>query len=306
MSKTKTKIKTKKTKKTSPKTKSTKKGKKPAPRLVTRLTKKKPVTTSKKKSVTKTVTENPVAIVTISDEPVISSNVKKRKARKPKEKMYFTSDTEDAINEYNSTEDQSIRDEIYNIKIKYAFEKLVENVFNTFKFCYFETSPIEVQKETVAHLVANIHKFESGKGKAFSYFSIIAKNYLIFQNNTNYKRFNQHVEIGDDSGENTYKLQQEDGYYKDEENREFLDLMVSYWEKNVNKIFTKQRDINIANAVIELFRNSDRIDAFNKKALYLYIREISSCKTQQITKVINRMKNYQNNITRAYVDTGKL
>jgi hypothetical protein len=82
--------------------------------------------------------------------------------------------------------------------------------------------------------------------------------------------------------------------------------MVSYWEKNVNKIFTKQRDINIANAVIELFRNSDRIDAFNKKALYLYIREISSCKTQQITKVINRMKNYQNNITRAYVDTGKL
>ena len=82
--------------------------------------------------------------------------------------------------------------------------------------------------------------------------------------------------------------------------------MVIYWEKNVNKIFTKQRDINIANAVIELFRNSDRIDAFNKKALYLYIREISSCKTQQITKVINRMKNYQNNITKSYVKSGNL
>ncbi len=306
MSKTKSKTKNKsKTKKTSPKIKAPKKAKKPAPRLVTRLTKKKPVTT-KPKSVSKPVPEKPVAIVTISDEPVIDSNSKKRKARKPKEKMYFTSETEEAINQYNATDDQSLRDEIYNVKIKYAFEKLVENVFNTFKFCYFETSPIEVQKETVAHLVANIHKFESGKGKAFSYFSIIAKNYLIFQNNTNYKRFNQHVEIGDDSGENTYKLQQEDGYYKDEENREFLDLMVSYWEKNVNKIFTKQRDINIANAVIELFRNSDRIDAFNKKALYLYIREISSCKTQQITKVINRMKNYQNNITKSYVDNGKL
>lgn len=158
----------------------------------------------------------------------------------------------------------------------------------------------------MAHLVANIHKFESGKGKAFSYFSIIAKNYLIFQNNSNYKRFNQHVEIGEDSGENTYKLQHEDVHYREEENREFLQLMVSYWEKNVGKIFTKQRDINIANAVIELFRNSDRIDAFNKKALYLYIREISSCKTQQITKVINRMKNYQNNITKSYVNHGNL
>jgi hypothetical protein len=229
-----------------------------------------------------------------------------KKKKTVKEKMYFTTDTEDAIISYNECDDQNIRDEIYNTKIRYAFEKLVENVYNTFKFCYFETSPLEVQKETVTHLVANMHKFEKGKGKAFSYFSIIAKNYLIFQNNTNYKRFNQHVEIGDDSGENTFKLQQEDSHYKDEQNREFISLMVNYWEKNITKIFTKQRDINIANAVIELFRNSDRIDAFNKKALYLYIREISSCKTQQITKVINKMKNYQCNISKAYADEGSM
>jgi hypothetical protein len=82
--------------------------------------------------------------------------------------------------------------------------------------------------------------------------------------------------------------------------------MVDYWEKNIGKIFTKQRDLNIANAVIELFRNSDRIDSFNKKALYLYIREISSCKTQQITKVINKMKQYQNTITKSYLDRGTL
>lgn len=292
----------KKTKKTTKNNKTTKKTKRTVVNTLTKVVKKK----SKKVKVRSVKPKT--AIVTIAETPIIESTkkTKTKRARKPKEKMYFTSETEDAIIEYNSSEDQIQRDEIYNTKIKYAFEKLVENVFNTFKFCYFETSPLEVQKETVAHLVANIHKFESGKGKAFSYFSIIAKNYLIFQNNSNYKRFNQHVEIGDDSGENTYKLQHEDVHYREEENREFLQLMVTYWEKNVNKIFTKQRDINIANAVIELFRNSDRIDAFNKKALYLYIREISSCKTQQITKVINRMKNYQNNITKSYVNNGKL
>jgi hypothetical protein len=275
---------------------------------VTRSTTNKSLTKTKKskKSKKEVTNKKKLPIVTIAETPVIESTKKTKRARKPKEKMYFTGETEDAIIQYNATENQSDRDEIYNTQIKYAFEKLVENVFNTFKFCYFETSPLEVQKETVAHLVANIHKFESGKGKAFSYFSIIAKNYLIFQNNSNYKRFNQHVEIGEDNGENTCKLQHEDPYYKEEENREFISMMVSYWEKNVNKIFTKQRDINIANAVIELFRNSDRIDAFNKKALYLYIREISSCKTQQITKVINRMKNYQNNITKSYVNNGIL
>lgn len=250
----------------------------------------------------------PIKIETAT--PVNKSDKAKKSPRKTrsktKEKMYFTEDTENAIVEYNQSSDIKIRNDIYNEKIKYSFEKLVENIFNTFKFCYFETGPLEVQKETVSHLVANIHKFEKGKGKAFSYFSIIAKNYLIFQNNSNYKRFNQHIEIGEDNSENTCKLQKEDSHYKEEENREFINLMVNYWEKNINKLFAKQRDINIANAIIELFRNSDRIDSFNKKALYLYIREISSCKTQQITKVINKMKNYQNNITKAYVENGNI
>jgi hypothetical protein len=53
-----------------------------------------------------------------------------------------------------------------------------------------------------------------------------------------------------------------------------------------------------------LFRNSDRIDAFNKKALYLYIREMAGCKTQQITKVINRMKQYHVNIQKSYTEHG--
>lgn len=260
----------------------------------------------KEKEISKQYSTIPVESIVI---PVIlppieiaTSDIKKRKHSK--DKMYFTSDTEDGVILYNESDDQLIRNQIYNSRIKYAFEKLVENVFNTFKFSYFETGPLEVQKETVAHLVANMHKFEKNKGKAFGYFSVIAKNYLIFQNNTNYKRFNQHVEIGEDNGKHACKLQQEDSYYKEQENREFINLMVEYWEKNVCKIFTKQRDIEIANAVVELFRNSDRIDAFNKKALYLYIREISSCKTQQITKVVNRMKNYQSNISRSYAEVG--
>ena len=243
------------------------------------------------------------SIVTIT--PEIVSQPKKRK-KKSGEKMYFTTDTEKSIIQYNKEQSMDIRNKIYEEQIKRCFDKLVENVFNTFKFTYFDNSPIEIQKETIAHLVANMHKFEEGKGKAFSYFSIVAKNYLIFHNNNNYKRFNQHVDISDTPSDTTVCLQTTDSYHDDLETSEFMKLMVDYWEKNIGKIFTKQRDLNIANAVIELFRNSDRIDSFNKKALYLYIREISSCKTQQITKVINKMKQYQNTITRSYSDRGTL
>ena len=237
---------------------------------------------------------------------VEESSVESEQKKKSAEKMYFTKDTEMYIIKYNKEDNQDIRNHLYETYIKHAFDKLVENVFNTFKFTYFDNSPIEIQKETVAHLVSNMNKFEEGKGKAFSYFSIVAKNYLIFHNNGNYKKYNQHVNIADTPGESSVCLQTVDAHYKDVETDEFLKLMVDYWERNVGRIFTKQRDLNIANAVIELFRNCNRIDAFNKKALYLYIREISSCKTQQITKVINKMKSYQRVIAQSYLDRGKL
>ena len=84
---------------------------------------------------------------------------------------------------------------IYNDVIKFPIEKLVENIFNTFKFTYIETNSLDIQRETVNHLVSNMHKFEAGKGKAFSYFSIIAKHYLIALNNNNWKRFNLNESI---------------------------------------------------------------------------------------------------------------
>ena len=193
----------------------------------------------------------------------INGERKKRRGRNKKEKIYFSKKTEDAIIEYNNEEDEIKRNFIYENKIKFSFEKLVENIFNTFKFTYFDNSPLEIQKETVSHLVTNIHKFQAGKGKAFSYFSIVAKNYLIFHNNNNYKRFNQHVDISETPSESSVCLQTEDAHHKDVETQEFMNLLVNYWEKNIHKIFTKIKDLNIAYAVIELFRNCERIEDFN-------------------------------------------
>jgi hypothetical protein len=257
-----------------------------------------------RKKITFKIEEPKIKQVKLVEAGSLPVKVRKTRRKKSPGVIYFSQDTEDAIIEFNKIDDHDRREDLYNGRIKYPFDKLVENIFNTFKFSYFETGPLEVQRETVAHLVANIHKFEAGKGKAFSYFSIIAKHYLIALNNSTYKRFNQHVDISEERDENTVQLQSEDKHYKEAEMQEFMKLMVTFWENNVGKIFTKQRDLDIANAVIELFRRSDRIDAFNKKALYLYIREISNCKTQQITKVINKMKQYQSNISRSYINSG--
>jgi hypothetical protein len=240
------------------------------------------------------------------DRPVSNRGRKKGKLadNKSKSNVYFTADTEQAIIQYNAETDPIIRNTIYEQRIRFAFEKLAENIFNTFKFSYFDMGALDIQKEVVSYLVVNIHKFEACKGKAFGYFSVIAKNYLIFHNNNNYKKFNRHVSISDTPDESSVSLQVDDAYYKNVELDEFMTLMLQYWETNLTRVFFKPRDLAIANAVLELFKNYKRIDCFNKKTLYFYIREMSDCTTQQVTRVINRFKSHQRIITKLYRNTG--
>jgi hypothetical protein len=225
--------------------------------------------------------------------------------RKKKSKMYFTEDTEKAIIEYNKTSSPNVRNKIYKEEIQYPFEKLAENILNTFKFSYFDVPKIDIQMEVVSTLIEKIHMFKEGKGKAFSYFSIVAKNHLILKNNSNYKRWKQTSLIS----EMPETWNPENDFYDTEmgdEYMEFRDLMLNFWEKNLTRIFTKKRDIQIADAVLELFRRSQYIENFNKKHLYLLIREMTDCKTHYITKVVNEMKQHQVKMLNDYLENGKI
>jgi hypothetical protein len=227
---------------------------------------------------------------------------------KSKKKMYFTQETEDNIVLYNGSDDMNERNKIYETYIQYAFEKLAENILNTFKFSYFQCSHEDVQREVVSNLVSNMHKYKANNGKAFSYFSIIAKNFLILYNNGNYKKFKRHTSVDDDEiiyeqKELTFNPRAET---KRKELTEFIKLMVEHLESNIDKIYKKEQEKRIAYAVLEIFRKSDVIENFNKKALYLFIREMTNCKTQHITKVVNKMKDIQSNLYSRYLEKGSL
>lgn len=225
--------------------------------------------------------------------------------------MYFTKDTEKAIVKFNNETDLAKREVIFNEEIKYPFEKLAENILNTFKFSYFEVSHQDIQKEVVSFLIGNIHKFNPFKktksknnNKAFSYFSVIAKHFLILYNNTNYSKWKRQSNI-DDMVHDKAELRIDPAVQnKRTEMVEFINLTVNYWETNINSVFKKDRDLKIANAIVELFRRHECIEYFNKKALYLYIREMADCKTQNITKVINKMKYFQRDIEKQYLSNG--
>jgi len=228
----------------------------------------------------------------------------KTRGRKPKNKQYFTKDTENAILLYNQLEDEYERNKLYDAEIKYPFDKLVENIIHTFKFYHFDVPYEDVKHEVVAFLNEKIHKYtDPTKGKAFSYFSIIAKNYLIIHNNANYNKFKntEQPEIIDTRRNVINEVMREEDV---QEKSEFMDLFVKYMDDNLNALYKKHADIQVADSVLELFRTRENIENFNKKALYIMIRDRTGVKTQYITRVVNTMKTAYAEMYYNYKHTG--
>jgi len=232
--------------------------------------------------------------------------------KKKKGVQYFTQETENAIVRYNNTEDHFAKEKIYHEAIHYPFFKLTENIIHTFKFYYTEVENIEdLQHEVITFLLSKIHLFDPSKGaKAYSYFGTIAKRYLIISNQKNYKRRVDKAPVEGLYEDLNYSYTLEgttsSTEYQDKLS-EYIDLFVDYVTDNLFELFEKNEDARIADAILELFRKRDSFDIFNKKALYIYIREQVDVKTPKITKIANRLydvfkSNYLFYLEYGYVD----
>lgn len=229
--------------------------------------------------------------------------------QKKNKKVYFGPEVDVSIAKYNNEADAAVRSLIYQREIKQPMEKLVENIIHTFKFYYTDNVPLpQVQHEVVSFLVERLHKFDPSKGsKAFSYFGMIAKNYCILKNKKNYKKLIEHKRIDLDE---SIDLEQEDN--SDQPNIErFFEQYLAYWEDRVGLYYKKEKDQRLAEAFLDLFRKRDRIEIFNKKALYIYIREMTNANTQQITKIVKEMKGrwkqmYSDHLELGYIPSNKV
>jgi uncharacterized pyridoxamine 5'-phosphate oxidase family protein len=220
---------------------------------------------------------------------------------KKKQNVYFTQDTENAIIEYNKCENPTERNIIYTRRIHPAFYKLAEIMIHRFKFYNFDVPHEDVKHEVVTFLHEKLCKYKEDSGKAFSYFSIVAKNYLIAENNKNYYQYKSKHGIEVIDAERNVINEKLRGEMIDEQN-DFIDLFVDIMEKYLASIFPKQRDIQIADSVLYLFKTRENIENYNKKAIYILIRERTGVKSQYITNVISRVKVIYSKLYREYCD----
>ena len=224
--------------------------------------------------------------------------------RKPKTKnVYFTEDTEAAILAYRIAKTYDEKNRIYNEKIHNAFYKLAENIIHTFKFYYTDVDNIEDLKyEVISFLLQKINLYDQSKGKAYSYFGTIVKRYLILYNQKNYKKILSKTDFQEiRNEEKTISKLIEEPESSDIDRLHVLEMFIKEVEDNLFDMFDKSEDLRTADAILEIFKKRDNIDIFNKKAIFIYVKEITDVQSITITRVIKKLKSVYKRILEYYI-----
>jgi len=214
---------------------------------------------------------------------------KGRKASKSKQ-YYFTKKHEEAIIQYANTRDVRIRTQLYIEYIEPAFSEMVDKVVFTYKFTSLPNID-SLREECKVWLTTILDKYDPAKGsKAFSYFSVITKNWFIHKVKKTTSRTRRETDLEDITGEVEQRyLASYNPYHHDREEKEFWNFLwkeIDTWDTGS----LKENEKKVLEAVKIILSSPDEIEIFNKKAIYLYLREITGLNTKQVVNNLNKMR----------------
>lgn len=217
---------------------------------------------------------------------------------------YFTKEHEDAILRYCASSSQKEKEMIYMTLIQPVFSEMVDKIVYTYKFNSLQNIDI-LRLECKNWLMTILDKFDPNKGyKAFAYFSVIVKNWFI-QITKKQNRNSKEITIENTVNPNDLKhLVTYNMYEQLREDKEFWEAFqedFKKWKKNLKK----PNEIAIYDAIMLLFENIDIIEIFNKKAIYIYMKEITNLKSKQIATNIKKFKIRYENFKRKW-DNGEI
>ena len=230
----------------------------------------------------------------------ILTEQKPRKRRAKKKNLYFTEVHQKAIVEYALTDCRKVRTDLYIQYIGPVFDEMVDKITYTYKFTTLPNIDV-LKDECKIWLTTILDKFDPEKGsKAFSYFSVITKNWFIHKVKKNSKNLKKEVNYDDVVGElEQTHLSEKNEYLDRREKFEFWQSLMNeftMWEKQK----LKENERKVLNAIIDLFDNVDELEIFNKKAIYMHIRELTNLNTKQVVNNLNRLREKYRNFKKDY------
>ena len=210
--------------------------------------------------------------------------------KKSKKNHYFTQVHEDAIVKYALTDDRELRSKLYEEYIQPAFDDMVDKIIYTYRFTTLPNIDY-LRADCKVWLTTILNKYDPNKGsKAFSYFSVVTKNWFIHKVKRTKKRLQTEVFVEDVLNEADENLVSEEPSYYDKRSE------VEFWMSLNNEIDTwdsfmiKENEKKVLMAVRILLDSAEQIEIFNKKAIYLYLRELTGLNTKQVVNNLNKLR----------------
>ena len=218
-----------------------------------------------------------------------------QKKKRKKSRDYFTQKHEDAIIEFVKTNNRTRKNYLYLNVISPAFNEMIEKIVFTYKFVNLPNIDL-LKDECAVYLSTILSKYDPNRNsKAFSYFSVVVKNWFSNQAKQNKKKLDREVDLEEISKNNESDfLFIENPYDEIREKQEFFSALWN--ELSVEWVFEdlKENEQKVLSAIRELLKEPDDIEIFNKKAVYLYLREMTGLNTKQILQALSRFKKSYN------------
>jgi hypothetical protein len=236
--------------------------------------------------------------------------IRRAKGSAPR-KLYFDENTQQAIVDFQSEEVSSEREKIYEIRILPSFAKLVENIILIYGFAKGGESFDVLKNDCITFLYETLYKFDNSKGtKAFSYFNVVAKNWLVLNSRRTRRITHNHLSLANqdrfsvrdkDLIANYQIAQAPDELMISQEFRGEIMKTLEHIRNKVKSSGKSKNDIACAEAVVTVFEQVDQLDFLNKRAIFVYVRNISGLNSKQLSASMSSIRK----IYREYKQTNK-
>lgn len=238
-------------------------------------------------------------------------------------KKYFTKETDAAIIEFQSASSQLEKETLFREKILPAFEKLVESLVWVYGFKSVNgmaatlDEPVEpvsrgsqaisyggnMKYDCVSFLYESLHKWDPERGtKAFSYFNVVAKNWLITHSKKQHRKVHSKVYIDDvdnlsakdkaDIESHNY-VPSPDEHVRTEDVRKSIELVIAQLKAQSDT----DKEMLCLTTIEDLFERIDELDFLNKRAVYLYLREMSGLGSDKLPGIMALIRKKYKRIT---------
>jgi len=230
---------------------------------------------------------------------------KRRRVRKKKgtKNLYFHQGTQDAIIAWQNTDDRAQKEKLYNTEILPAFTKLTENLI--FMHGFAKGTDFEsLKNDCITHLYEALRKWNPSRGtKAFSYYNVVAKHFLIIQTKKRKKNFFRHISLDDDASLNYAEKKMVESHKVMPAPDEIM--MAAHRPEEIQILLreirtrvTKENELKCIDSILEIFDRVDDLDFLNKRAIFVYLREISGLTPKKLSIAMSVIRRHYRELSR--------